>query len=570
MTTSGSSADRMRLLPIRFSQVLGYLWLAVLGVSLLLSAHAASRRSMQVEEYALGCDPFGYLTMARAIRQAAANLKLPQFHLESPQTRLLIDLMRSHNVSLQLWDEFVAPHAHHYFPEAGHVGVQYPPGTGIALSFFPEGEAVHSLNQMVIWLFLASGLALLIFAGARQSWMAAGGVVLAVNLGLEILGWVQTKSFSINAILAPLFLSCLCVCAALWLRSVTKRLRLAWLIVFIGGGLLGFAIVSRLPVIFLVPGFLVLLWPSSWRPRLAALIIPFCLGVLLIGVLPVLVHQERLAGAWYLPTYGRWDTAPPSLAALGKNAEYYLGEGRGTRGNGALVYLLIGLGGLAAFRGQRRPGGLDLSWTRLLLSGLTLWGLPMAYFLTHPISISYYPIPATFGTAALLALGALTIDSQAARPRSPIRLSSYARRGWIALIFVLALLPGLATLGRTWSLYTHAPNVLRKPAQRLTLPTEMSEERAWVWADILTGTLWYYADKPAFKIGFSDPATRALVYRFVFERGEPQYAIRDSVGMQVLLEEIADLGGILEERGEVDTHPYFLIRWPEGGPMPPR
>jgi hypothetical protein len=289
----------------------------------------------------------------------------------------------------------------------------------------------------------------------------------------------------------------------------------------------------------------------------------------LIGVLPVLWHQQHLAGAWYLPTYGRWDTTPPSLTVLEKNLEYYLGSGRGTRGNGALVYLLLGIVGLAAFRRQRGEAGLDLSWRRLLLSGLILWVLPTAYFLTHPISISYYPIPATFGTAALLALGALSLDATARQRPSSVAASKHTWRGPIALAVALALLPGVATFGRAWSLYVSAPNVPQAPVRTLTLPAEMADARAWVWADLLTGTLWYYADKPAFKVGFSDAATRALVYRFVFERGEPQYAIRDSLGMQGLLEEIIAMGGVLEPRGEVDTHPYFLIHWPQGGPVLP-
>ena len=60
--------------------------------------------------------------------------------------------------------------------------------------------------------------------------------------------------------------------------------------------------------------------------------------------------------------------------------------------------------------------------------------------------------------------------------------------------------------------------------------------------------------------------TRVLAYRIVFECGEPQYVIRDSEGMQSMLDEIAQMGGLIEPRGQVDGHPYFLIRWPQGGP----
>jgi len=62
------------------------------------------------------------------------------------------------------------------------------------------------------------------------------------------------------------------------------------------------------------------------------------------------------------------------------------------------------------------------------------------------------------------------------------------------------------------------------------------------------------------------PATRALVYRFIAARREPQYVIRDSLEMQPVLDEIMRMGGIPEERGKIDGYPYYLIHWPEAGP----
>src|SRR5262245_7454674 len=159
----------------------------------------------------------------------------------------------------------VAPHAHHYFPRAGSVGVQYPPGTALMLALFPEGQAVAGLNRATIALFLVTGFLLLILAGRHQAWLSAGFVTLALHLGLLILGRVGTDSFSINAALAPLLLGFLCVFAALGLRSKPGGDRVAWIAAFAGGCLLGFAILIRLPTIFLVPGFLLLLWPPSWR-----------------------------------------------------------------------------------------------------------------------------------------------------------------------------------------------------------------------------------------------------------------------------------------------------------------
>ena len=88
-------------------------WLAALGVALVVAAATTDRRARQVEENPSFCDPFGYLQMAQDIRHAATAGVTPQFSVESPHTRLLIELMQSHQVPLPLWDEMVAPLAYH-------------------------------------------------------------------------------------------------------------------------------------------------------------------------------------------------------------------------------------------------------------------------------------------------------------------------------------------------------------------------------------------------------------------------------------------------------------------------
>ena len=39
-----------------------------------------------------------------------------------------------------------------------------------------------------------------------------------------------------------------------------------------------------------------------------------------------------------------------------------------------------------------------------------------------------------------------------------------------------------------------------------------------------------------------------------------------SVLMQRMQEEMTQLGATFESRGDVDEHPYFLVKWPDGGP----
>jgi hypothetical protein len=208
---------------------------------------------------------------------------------------------------------------------------------------------------------------------------------------------------------------------------------------------------------------------------------------------------------------------------------------------------------------------LDLSWTRLTGSALLMWGLPTIYFLTHHITVSYYSIPATFGAVLLLALGTLTIACCSAPVGVRDRYAPARKRRWVAL--ALALLPGMVALIPPWLAFARGVSPTERSARHFVLPAELSADRAWIWADLLSGTFWYYGHKPAFKIGFTVPETRALVYRFVFERQEPQYLVRDSASMQDIMREVAQMGGQLEPRGEIDGHPYFRIHWPTGGPV---
>jgi hypothetical protein len=191
-----------------------------------------------------------------------------------------------------------------------------------------------------------------------------------------------------------------------------------------------------------------------------------------------------------------------------------------------------------------------------------MWGVPAIYFLTHQNAQSYYLAPSSLGTALLLALGAFGIEVSSRadsreRGRSP-------GRGLQLVALALALTPGLIAIQRAWSNYER-PSMERKPP-RFVLPPELADERAWIWADDMSGTLWYYARKPAHKINSTSKETRESIYEFVKQRHEPQYIIGDDPAMKPVEDEIVQLGGRLELRGEVDGRSYYLIRWPANGP----
>jgi hypothetical protein len=122
----------------------------------------------------------------------------------------------------------------------------------------------------------------------------------------------------------------------------------------------------------------------------------------------------------------------------------------------------------------------------------------------------------------------------------------------------------VVTFTRSWDAENGPAPEQARTHQPIQLPSELVDDKAWIWADLLTGSLWYYADKPAFKIQFTDEETRAKIWKFVYDRGERQYLIQDSEQMKQYIAEIERLGGKLELRGKVDGQLYYLVTWPNG------
>jgi hypothetical protein len=292
-------------------------------------------------------------------------------------------------------------------------------------------------------------------------------------------------------------------------------------------------------------------------------------GVFLIGILPVLINQQAVAGAWYLPTYASVDAALPTLQRLRENFSYFFGaDGPAAQDNWALLYAIAGFAGFVILNYFRRIHESSdrgaLTWQRVGLASLVAWLVPTVFFLSHWVTGAHYAIPGIFGAVALLGFGALAIE--VAQHRSPIRFEKRNVLCWIALGLIVTI--GLGVLNRAWSGRSHLPTPPQAIAHTpVVLPAELADERAWVWADLLTGTLWYYDDKPAFKIQFTNPETRARIFKFVFDRGDRQYIIQDNDRMLQFMDEIIKGGGTLELRGKVDGQPYFLIHWPSGGPL---
>src|SRR6185503_20823521 len=150
--------------------------------------------------------------------------------------------------------------------------------------------------------FTLTGFVALAIAAWKRAWATIGLAVMSLTVGLMVIARLGALSFSMNAGLVPILLTSVFTLIALRFKTAGRD-GLALLFALLAGMSLGVATMVRLPSFLLSAGFLVLLWPGLRNFRIKSLPVAFALGVTVAGVIPVVINQHNVAGAWYLSTY---------------------------------------------------------------------------------------------------------------------------------------------------------------------------------------------------------------------------------------------------------------------------
>ncbi|UPK33798.1 hypothetical protein IVB18_37320 [Bradyrhizobium sp. 186] len=269
------------------------------------------------------------------------------------------------------WKDPIRWPCHNPMP-GGKVVMQYPPGTGLLLALFPQGQQVVPLY--IAASLIVCGLALLgIFMARTLPSIAGAGVFGALAVYLMINP--AKASYSVAPTMA--------VCAlagfltALWLTRDKRSVLLIALI----GVLLGASVNFRLPNALLVAGYCLFLAVAFLRSRTLATFLQglgFGAGVL-IGMTPTLIAQAVNAGSPLATTYGSVDVVAPAfdLAVLGQ----YLRDMQ-------FVLIVLAIGSTAWLL---RAGEGRMRQVALVVAGNLLANL--VFFLSHPIFTPYYVVP---------------------------------------------------------------------------------------------------------------------------------------------------------------------------------
>lgn len=521
------------------------------------SALSVWNRYSQIGDLPWGCDLFGHLSVSKTFRDARANGVFVAPAIRSPQVDFLVNWFESKALPPSIWGEAIGPHAHHFNVGSKLMAAQYPPGTGFILSLFQEGRAYHDvLGLSLVGIVVFTGLTLFLVRARKAPLVLILTLLLALYL-IEVLDSFPIGNYSIHVNLIPTLLTLVLFGGALLVSRQTsdqprKMPAIGLWFAALAGVMTGLSSLIRIPFLLHVPGMLTLL--PDWRRRFI-----FVFGLIGAGIIPLLIYQSSLTGGLFQPTYGSGDSALPNWKAIGPALRFYFTRGEGSH------YFILPLVGLLTFKylGGTFKSPIESMKSvdsKFLLGVLLTWGLPVAFFLTHSIFVSYYLIP-----SHIVLLGLLLIASLRSHDSLPSPEAAQSPALAFSLLAGMALwisTPNPATQLNRFSTEPFGSALTQIQFSKEAIPSDLKDPKTWIWADLSSGAFWYLIGKPGFKLSYgASPALRKELFLDLGRRGDRQFLVADGSGSFDLMKELKDLGVKLDARGTVFNHPYYELNF---------
>jgi hypothetical protein len=273
-------------------------------------------------------------------------------------------------IGYEAWDDPARAPCHTQKGEK-HV-IQYPPGTGLALSVFPAGfQRVPLYTVANFFVFLAAVLAICSTRAPHQ--IVGSGVV-----GMAAIYFMVNPSKASYS-MAPTMIVCAVVGLLTAMMTNDPRSSRRNMAAAAAGMLMGLAVSFRLPNLLLSAGyFLVLLALAARSAKLDDVVRLALFGVAyLVGLVPTLVSNAINAGSVIATTYGSVDATPPDFSF--SIARQYFSDVQG-----ALILLVV-TWSIVALAANTRKTAASIVAINIVVN--------LGFFLTHPISTPYYLMP---------------------------------------------------------------------------------------------------------------------------------------------------------------------------------
>lgn len=273
-------------------------------------------------------------------------------------------------IGYEAWNDPTRAPCHTHIGEK-HV-IQYPPGTGLALSIFPAGfQRVPLYATANIVVFLAAVLA--IWSTRRPRAIVGSGLV-----GMAALYFMVNPSKASYS-MAPTMIVCAIGGFLTAVLANHPKSSYRTIAAVAAGLLLGLAVSFRLPNLLLSAGYFMILLALAARSKKTDDIVRLVSfgTAFLVGLVPTLVSNAINAGSVLATTYSSVDVAPPDFSF--SIARQYFSDMQG-----ALI-LLIATWSIAALGANVRKAAASIVALNIIVN--------LGFFLTHPISTPYYLMP---------------------------------------------------------------------------------------------------------------------------------------------------------------------------------
>lgn len=284
-------------------------------------------------------------------------------------------------------------------PKGDKLVIQYPPGTGFALSVFPEGfQRVPLYATANVVVFFVALLALWFARSGR--WISVSGVV-----GIAALYFMVNPSKASFSI-APTMIVCAMVGFLTDALVSAPRQSQRIMAAVVAGLLLGVAVSFRIPNLFLSSGYFLVLLAMVARSRETndALRLVSFGAAYLVGLAPTLIANYINAGSVLATTYGSGDAVPPDFS-FSIVSEYIADM------QGALILVISAWLIIVLF------ARIQKATTAIVAVNLVL---NLLFFLSHPIFTPYYLMPTAM--LSLWSLLFLCLRSNSQRSLCPLLL----------------------------------------------------------------------------------------------------------------------------------------------------
>jgi hypothetical protein len=464
------------------------------------------------------CDWFIFLRQAQLFQQRGLIGGLDTA-IRDANTRYLIEKAKSLHPTHPALMPAVGPYCHEYKERTDRLSIVSPPGTGLALSFFPPGRQerlVFITSSTIILLFLA---AVVLRARSWRTPVVAGALGVLCFSGMY--KFVHDWSIQPSVVLV-LLAGYLAVRA---FDAAANRLGLIWAILL--GISIGAAADFRLANAFLAFGIAVgfgTIFLKGLRMQAVCLSAAFAAGFM-VGSLPLLLANAINAGDPFTSTYGAANTQALRFdwETFRRGFEFYFIE-RATVA-GLIAVPAIALAALALMRRKLALGGVEAA----LVCAATNLAASVGFFLFYVILQWYYPFPAIVFAASVAAF--VFIRSEIARP-PPGFAADVSFRLAAGGVLVGTIIAMLFTVSMPVSENFSRPDV------HVPLP-----ERSVVWAGISGGYFHLFLGRQAALLSAVDPPSQDALISAIARDGVRQFVVADldSAPMVERLKQTAEL-----------------------------